>query len=341
MPQEMSQEAADALDLAEQITAHAKNYGWKPVVAPKVNRKFGFVTLRRELDAEYQEELKAFYAIDPDKDRDQVSYTGNDGVTRVLDPDSGDVREVIENEFRVVALADTSGDADDVAPEEDMGEVDSARVPPTSAAHSAAHQDVPPTDAAHTDTDDASAAHMSQEDIDDLADRFGLTPMEDESAAHLEQRTVPEHFGIVPEADPGAVAKDAMGHQAAAEKAKPKDAVHPTWSQQDTYAAVRQQHTNPHRNWSAVASPLSTTEILTKLGVNRKTNNKVEISWLNSLSGALDSAIVDGAAEKYPPHITPADFDPEENGEDLRILHFIQTGGGFRSVAVARIKKIG
>ncbi|AET09907.1 hypothetical protein GoPhGRU1p66 [Gordonia phage GRU1] len=331
MPQEMSQEAADALDLAEQITAHAKNYGWKPVVAPKVNRKFGFVTLRRELDAEYQEELKAFYAIDPDKDRDQVSYTGNDGVTRVLDPDSGDVREVIENEFRVVGPADTSGDADDVAPEEDMGEVDSARVPPTSAAHSAAHQDVPPTDAAHTDSVSEGAAHWET-----------VPPIEDdESAAHLEQRTVPEHFGIVPEAEPGAVAKDAMGHQAAAEKAKPKDAVHPTWSQQDTYAAVRQQHTNPHRNWSAVASPLSTTEILTKLGVNRKTNNKVEISWLNSLSGALDSAIVDGSAEKYPPHITPADFDPEENGEDLRILHFIQTGGGFRSVAVARIKKIG
>ncbi|AYD82168.1 hypothetical protein KNU13_gp82 [Gordonia phage Turuncu] len=326
----MSQEAADALDLAEQITAHAKNYGWKPVVAPKVNRKFGFVTLRRELDAEYQEELKAFYAIDPDTDRDQVSYTGNDGVTRVLDPDSGDVREVIENEFRVVGPADAPvGDGFTEHVLTHGTDVDA--VPPTSAAHSAAHQDVPPTDAAHTDSVSEGAAHWET-----------VPPTEDDdSAAHLDQRTVPEHFGIVPEAEPGAVARDAMGHQAAAEKAKPKDAVHPTWSQQDTYAAVRQQHTNPHRNWSAVASPLTSEEILTKLGVNRKTNNKVEISWLNSLSGALDSAIVDGAAEKYPPHITPADFDPEENGEDLRILHFIQTGGGFRSVAVARIKKIG
>ncbi|QAU07319.1 hypothetical protein SEA_NOSILAM_78 [Gordonia phage NosilaM] len=310
-PEDFEQAKIDALELANSITDHAAKYGWEATKGPKANRKFAFVTLRRDLDGDWgAEELKAFYAIDPDTDSDQVTHVALDGTQTVLDTEGGAVREAIENDFHVKppSLVDYEGP---------VAEQDTP-VPPTSAAHSAAHQDVPPTSAAHTETGDESAAH---------------------SAAHME--TTPEAFGIVPKADHRAVADEALAHIGAAEKAKPADAVHPTFSQQETYAAVRQQQTNPHRNWSSVASPLTSEEILTKLGVNRKSNNHVEITWRNSLSGTIDSSVVDGSTEKYPPHITPAEFDPEEHGEDLRILHFIQTGGGFRSVAVARITRIG
>ncbi|AVE00731.1 hypothetical protein KNU14_gp79 [Gordonia phage Buggaboo] len=311
-PEDFEQAKSDALELANSITDHAAKYGWEATKGPKANRKFAFVTLRRDLDGDWgAEELKAFYAIDPDTDSDQVTHVALDGTQTVLDTEGGAVREAIENDFHI--KPPPSGAEHPVAEQD-------TPVPPTSAAHS----DVPPTDAAHTDTGDESAAHSAAHTEDEL---------------HRE--TTPEAFGIVPKADPEELLRDVQGHIGAAEKAKPKEAVHPTYSQQDTYAAVRQQQTNPHRNWSSVASPLTSEEILTKLGVNRKSNNHVEITWRNSLSGTIDSSVVDGSTEKYPPHITPAEFDPEEHGEDLRILHFIQTGGGFRSVAVARITKIG
>ena len=62
---------------------------------------------------------------------------------------------------------------------------------------------------------------------------------------------------------------------------------------------------------------------------------------MNSLSNTLDRATVDGGAEKHPPHITPVGFNPQSHGEDLRVLHFLEVNGGFRSVAIARIRKIG
>ncbi|WGH22087.1 hypothetical protein [Gordonia phage MerCougar] len=308
-PEDFEQAKIDALELANSITNHAAKYGWEATKGPKANRKFAFVTLRRDLDGDWgAEELKAFYAIDPDVDADQVTHVALDGTQTVLDTEGGAVREVIENDFHVKPPSLTN-----YYP---VAEQDTP-VPPTDAAHSAAHQDVPPTSAAHTDTGDESAAH---------------------SAA---QETTPEAFGIVPKADRKELLRDVQGHIGAAEKAKAPDQPNPLYSQQETYAAVRQQQTNPHRNWSSVASPLTSAEILTRLGVNRKTNNHVEITWRNSLSGTIDSTVVDGTTVKYPPHITPADFDPEEHGEDLRILHFLQPGGGFRSVAVARITKIG
>lgn len=339
---DLTDEQQDALDLANQITEHAEKYNWAPAKGhPKVNKKFAFVTLRRDLGEIGVEELKAFYAIDPDDAEDQVTYTDPNGAVTVLDTESGDVREQIENDFHVIQPGDPhpEDEESDTAPVD----VDEAPVSPTSAAHSAAHTDVPPTDAAHTDTDDESAAHSAaHSDTDDSS--AAHSPYLEAAAKEVEelgQKTVMEHVGMVPEIDEFDIAAEALGHKDAAEKAKPKDAEHATWSQQDTYAAVRGQQTNPSRNWSGFASPLTSDEILTKLGVNRKTNNRVEVVWLNSLSGALDRAVVDGAAEKYPPHITPAGFDPEEQGEDLRILHFLQIGGGFRSVAVSRIKKIG
>ncbi|AKJ72410.1 hypothetical protein AU099_gp67 [Gordonia phage GTE8] len=339
---ELSEAQQDALDLAKQITEHAQKYGWSPAKGhPKTNKKFAFVLLRRDLGSIGVEELKAFYAVDPDADSDQVTYTDPNGDARVLDPESGDVREQIENDFHIIQPGDPQ--PEDNEPESAPDAVDSDAVPPTSAAHSAAHTDVPPTDAAHTDSDSESAAHSAAHTEGDhlpSEEMEAIMPIEDDVPPTV-GKTVPEHVGMVPEVEARAIADEAQAHQAAAEKAKPKDAVHPTWSQQDTYAAVRSQQANPSRNWSGFASPLTSAEILTKLGVNRKTNNRVEVVWLNALSGSLDRAIVDGDGGKYPPHITPAEFDPEEHGEDLRILHFLQVGGGFRSVAVCRIKKIG
>ncbi|QFP97759.1 hypothetical protein KNU79_gp76 [Gordonia phage NadineRae] len=315
-PEEFAAAVAEALDMAKQITAHAEQYGWVAPKAPRANKKFAFVTLRRDLGNEWgAEEIRAFYAIDPDSDSDQVTYVDVIGAAKVLDPESGDVREAIENDFHV-------------KPQQPSGADDSERtaaeraVPPTSAAHSAAHPPVPPivppTDAAHTDSDD-SAAHS-----------------DGDSAAHPAEQTVSEFYGTGPKADEAAVAAEALGHKAAAEKAKPKDAEHATWSQQGTYAAVRGQQANPDRNWSKVASELSNAEILARLG-----KGMVELVWRNSLSGALDRAVVDAEGGKHPPHITPAEFDPIEFGEDLRILHFLEVSGGFRSVALARVTKIG
>ncbi|QZD98920.1 hypothetical protein SEA_TRACKER_77 [Gordonia phage Tracker] len=319
---ELSEAQQDAFDLANQITAHAQKYDWTPAKGhPKVNKKFAFVTLRRDIGApEGTEELKAFYAVDPDAESDQVTYTDPAGATKVLDTASGDVREQIENDFHVLGAA--APQPEDNQPDHEPVDHDEAPVPPTSAAHSAAHQDMPPTDAAHTDEGDESAAHTEDE----------VPPT---------GKTVMEHVGMVPEVDEFDIAAEAIAHKDAAERARPSDQPNALWSQQDTYAAVRSQQANPNRNWSGVASPLTSAEILTKLGVNRKSNNRVEVVWLNALSGSLDRAIVDGDGGKYPPHITPAEFDPEEHGEDLRILHFLQVGGGFRSVAVCRIKKIG
>ncbi|ATS93161.1 hypothetical protein SEA_PATIO_80 [Gordonia phage Patio] len=318
---DLTEEQQDALDLANQITEHAQKYNWAPAKGhPKVNKKFAFVTLRRDLGEIGTEELKAFYAIDPDDAEDQVTYTDPNGAVTVLDTESGDVREQIENDFHVIQQGDPVRPSDAI--ERLTSTDDDAPVPPTSAAHSAAHTDVPPTDAAHTDEGDESAAHTKD-------------------AVPPTGKTVMEHVGMVPEVPDRTVADESIKHLEAAEKAKGKDQPNRLASQQEIYAAVRGQHANPNRNWSATVSPLTSAEILTKLGANRKSNNRVEVVWLNSLSGALDRAIVDGDGGKYPPHITPSDFDPEEHGEDLRILHFLQVGGGFRSVAVCRIKKIG
>lgn len=318
----------ESLELAGELVEFATQHGWTVVRGPKENRKFAFVTLRRERGGEASEELRAFYAIDPDADDDQITHVQPNGVQVVLDPDSGDVRTVITTP--AVSSDDEENEDASVSPTE-------TSVPPTG-----------DTDAAHPiDTDLSSTdTHAAREGVDGVsaAHLNVVDPNEIDDAAHQDAsrmvpptgRTVVEDFHIVPPADEAEVAQEALRHAKAADEDG-----NGTWSQQDTYAAVRHQQVNPNRNWSAVASPLTTAEILTRLGVNRKSNNLVEIVWLNSLSGTLGRAVVNGAAEKNPPHITPSNFDPDEHGEDLRILHFLEHNGGFRSVAVARIKKIG
>lgn len=327
---------SEALQMATDLVDFAEQHGWEKTREPKANKKFAFVVLTRETnEIGDSEQIKAFYAIDADAENDQVIHVQPSGREVILDPEAGDVRSVITSN-------------DEVYPPKDAGE---HAVPPTSAAHielpdEPTAEDIDP-DAAHQATEALDAAHRAaQEEIDELNDELGAAhpgdedEVVDDSVPPIGEQTIPEHFGVVPPADEADVADEAMHHMSAAQDAAVKGE-HAVRSQQEIYGAVRHQQVNPGRNWSAVASPLTNAEILTKLGANRKTKNVVEVVWLNSLSNTLDRANVSGGADRYPPHITPAEFDPEEHGEDLRILHFLEHGGGFRSVAVARIKRIG
>lgn len=343
------QAVADAKDMADQLAVFATDHGWKMQAPVKANKKYSFVTLMREYQQEdgdlVQEELRAFYAINENADSDQVTHTGPDGTTTVLDPEDGSVREAVTRvhpkprpgpepvgtiESGLLYVEDENGERVPpiVPPTQQVADA----VPPTETS-------VPPigsTDAAHpVDADQASVdTHAAYESVDGV----------DGDAAHPDSSrdvpptgdTVVESFKIVPPADPAEVASESLQHVAQAEKFG-----NDVYSQQELYGAVRHQQVAPFKNWSPVASDLTSDELLTKLGVNRKANNRLDITWVNSLSNTLDRAVVDASAEKWPPHITPKDFDPKAYGEDLRILHFLEVNGGFRSVAVARIRKIG
>lgn len=177
-------------------------------------------------------------------------------------------------------------------------------VPPTSAAHQdVVPPTVPPTDPAEIAYD---AAH-------------GIQHYEDSAA----------HSNPVPDEDAAHVAKEALAHIADADKKKID-----TYNQQNVYGAVMDQQ-NEERNWSKICSPMSEAELLKRVLGH-------EITWKNSFSGRFDSATVSTkkSAERHPAHVTPTGFDPEEHGEDMRILHFLEVGAGFKSVAVARIVSI-
>lgn len=340
--EDFEQAKNEAIDMAQQLVDFAKTHGWMVQRAPKANKKFAFTTLFRDIGVE-REELRAFYAIDPDADDDQVTHVAEDGTQTVLDPDSGQVRGVVSRPLTPA----TASDDIEKTPEKSDSKAPVEPVPPTSAAHtgtdtgSAAHTGPLTGDAAHQYDVDMETQQGIQDDLDAYDAAHPETdPNRDHSEVPPTGTTVVEDFKIVPPADEADVVAEAKLHAEAAAKAAVKGE-HPVMSQQDTYGAVRHQQVNPHRNWSAEASVLTSDEILSRLGVNRKTNNTVEVVWLNSLSGTLDRAVVAGGAAKYPPHITPSNFDPDEHGEDLRILHFLEVNGGFRSVAVARIRKIG
>lgn len=81
-------------------------------------------------------------------------------------------------------------------------------------------------------------------------------------------------------------------------------------------------------SWSHVASPLTDAEIL-KLVAHS------EVFWSNRLSNRTDSANV-SASTNIPPYITGEVVD----GIDMRCLHFLEAGAGFRSVSVNRIRRI-
>ena len=65
-----------------------------------------------------------------------------------------------------------------------------------------------------------------------------------------------------------------------------------------------------------------------------------EVRWFNAFAKKQESAVVmaANASKNHPPkitgHVTP-------NGDDTRILHFLEVGSGFRSLAVGRLRSIG
>ncbi|WNM69982.1 hypothetical protein SEA_GUYFAGIERI_79 [Rhodococcus phage GuyFagieri] len=213
-----------------------------------------------------------------------------------------------------------TGELDPTAP-------DAAAVPPTSAAHSAAHPPVPPT---VPPTEGASAAHSE----DAVPPTEPDAAHSDADAAHPEDSVPPideEDWEALDEDNDRFIADEAKRHIADAEDGGD------TYSQQETYAAVRdQQAMGTRRNWSGLVSHLSNETIL-------KMVNGSEVTWVNSLSGRRDTATVSAKSKtNHPPKITPSNWevDTDDGAEDMRILHFLEVGGGFRSVAVARIVKV-
>ena len=126
------------------------------------------------------------------------------------------------------------------------------------------------------------------------------------------------------------VAAESIAHIKDVEKQKSD-----TYAQQMIYDAVRdQQASGSRRNWSSVASELSNEALVKR--VRGKT-----VHWTNSFTGRTETAKVTKDGGKHPTKVTPSNFDVEAAGEDMRLLHFLEEGGGFRSVAVARIVKVG
>ena len=197
----------------------------------------------------------------------------------------------------------------DSADDTTTSQPDAAVVPPTDAAHQGTA--MPPTDAAHQGT------AMPPTDPGEIAydAAHGIHHYEEEDAAHQQE-----------------VASEVQGHLRDAKKGD-KEA----WSQNGILEAVKTQlDPSVRRNWSPVASEYTTEELL-------KLVQGKGIVWRNSFSGRKEEAVVATAksAGNYPAHITPTKFDITEAGEDMRIIHFLQNGGGFRSVAVARIVSLG
>lgn len=354
---EAQQEAAE---LATAIIDFAHGLGWD-IEKKGVNKTYAWVRLTHP----WHHGLQAFYAVDPEETDDKFIY--------------GSVVIPMEALKPIVRAASTDaipedGEQLDLAP--DTAEAlrkcyalgDVTPVPPTGAAHSAAHTagtlPMPPTGGTILDglvrvlpptvEEAQSAAHTRA--LNDAAHDAGEVPvpptMDDdvppiggggyklirrlgedeesplaESIREAQYRHPPEEDSDLDDAERLWTRQEAKRHL--------EQAGQPA-NQLDTIAAVEaQQRMGARRNWSAVASPLSSEELIAK--VPGKT-----ITFRNRVSGRLDESTVCTTAEakKYPPKITPKDFDAESELEDMRIIHFLQYGAGFRSIAVSQITEI-
>ena len=326
----MTEDQQDAWDaMQEDVLALGKSNGWAVKSPMGVNKSYAYACLEH---AKREERLSVSIPVDPE------------GNNRFILGST-----VLTDKQAVSLLKDPEGwsfpDAHSVPKKK------SAAVPPTSAAHtasgvpptegaSAAHQrsDVPPTstsDAAHTDElyaahcDFDSAAH-SDDAVPPTADRktcaFCGKKFKTEDAREDHQDNCSDEGDDV-EIDVDAEYK---GHVAAAMPNSPKG--WGTYKERDLREAVEAYAEG--ELWSSFASKLTDEEILNRV-------NKREITWVNRLSGAKETAVVvpgDPSRSAYRPHITgTADFDELD---DRRVLHFLESGGGFRSVAIGMLRKI-
>lgn len=328
---EAQQEAAE---LATAVIDFAHGKGWD-VAKKGVNQSYAWVHLTHPL----HEQLQLFYSVDPDSRDDKFVYEAEVVPLEALKPiitaaSTADLIDIVDADgaewgrslARVLNKPTNAG---------------GGPVPPTSAAHSAAHPaPVPPTvdeaaDAAHqrasaAHTPDAvppiagSAAHL-------VGDNFDVPP-----TAWAEKRAAHQAKGVPPTEDdmsPDELDREDLMEARQEAKKHLEQAGQPA-SQLDTIAAVEAQYVTK-RNWSGVASPLTNDELLVQV-LGRT------LTFRNRQSGRLEQATVctSKEAKRYTPKITPEGFDAESVGEDLRILHFLELGAGFRSVAVSQITEI-
>lgn len=331
---EAQQEAAE---LATAIIDFAQGIGWD-IDKKGVNKTYAWVRLTHP----WHEGLQAFYSVDPDTTEDKFIYG-----TAVIPLEALKVIITAASSAALIDLALETGKqwGRDITAMLAGVEREDAPVPPTSAAHSAAHPDgVPPTEgsAAHvpptvppTVEEAQSAAHTRA--LNDAAHDAGEVPVPPTvegdvppigGGGYTLLRRLDDNWQETDELD----REDLM--EARQEAKKHLEQAGQPAAQLDTIAAVEAQYASP-RNWSPVASPLTTEELLAK--VPGKT-----ITFRNRQSGRLDESTVctNAEAKRYTPKITPEGFDAERVGEDLRIIHFLQLGAGFRSIAVSQITEI-
>lgn len=319
---EAQQEAAE---LATAVIDFAHGKGWD-VAKKGVNQSYAWVHLTHPL----HEQLQLFYSVDPDSRDDKFVYEAEVVPLEALKPiitaaSTADLIDILAEDgpewgrslIRVLNKPTNAG---------------GGPVPPTSAAHSAAHPDaVPPTEgnAAHPVPPTVEEAERAAHQRASAAHTQQDVPPIEGSAAH-QAKDVPPTEGDMSLED---LDREDLFEARQEAKKHLEQAGQPA-SQLDTIAAVEAQYVTK-RNWSGVASPLTNDELLVQV-LGRT------LTFRNRQSGRLEQATVctSKEAKRYTPKITPEGFDAESVGEDLRILHFLELGAGFRSVAVSQITEI-
>ncbi|WNM69889.1 hypothetical protein SEA_APIARY_81 [Rhodococcus phage Apiary] len=297
-----TEDQLEAIEMVDAISEFAAENGWTAGPERGCHKTMAFGTL---LDGQGRK-LQVYYPVDPDG-KEQFLF---------------DAKVIKKDVLRGLITGELTAE-----------EVVASGLPPTRAAHSAAHPAVPPTEADAVPPTEPSAAHSDAAVPPTSTD---VPPTDDGDAAHPEPAVPPivdeEDWEALDESNDRWIADEAKRHIADAEQ-RGAD----TYSQQETYAAVREQQAmGVRRNWSGLVSHLSNEAIL-------KLINGSEVTWVNSLSGRRDTATVSAKSKtNHPPAITPSkwEVDDSDGAEDMRILHFLEVGGGFRSVAVARIVKV-
>ncbi len=331
---EAQQEAAE---LATAIIDFAQGIGWD-IDKKGVNKTYAWVRLTHP----WHEGLQAFYSVDPDTTEDKFIYG-----TAVIPLESLKTIITAASSADLIELALESGEewGREVHAALVNAEPKGAPVPPTSAAHNAAHSAahsagtlaMPPTAA-------ASAAHVPPTmppivppivppTVDEALDAAHTKAVNDAAHDAGEVPVPPTVEEDVPPIRPDELDREDLLEARQEAKKHLEQAGQPA-AQMDTIAAVEAQYAS-ERNWSPVASPLTHEELIAK--VPGKT-----IVFRNRQSGRLDEATVctNAEAKRYTPKVTPEGFDAERVGEDLRIIHFLQLGAGFRSIAVSQITEI-
>jgi len=327
---EYTEAEIEAMDAAKDLCESFEKRGW---TITKTSLAAGYAGAR--IAKEGHADVQVFLAVDCESHEDRYLYgphtTTEDALPAIAEaPD----REAVH---KILNVKDKPKRKRKAVP---------PIVPPTSAAHM---QDdaVPPIEDSHPVADAAHPWDDPNHDV--MADLADAAHNSAERAAHpVFTASQAEIDGIVPPTEDEleySVQRDGAAHMRPLldaahldddEQRVAKEHIKQAgddYAQGMTYAAVKDQLSS--RLWSPVASELAD-DVLLKKVVGK------EITWRNSVSGKRDSAVVAKDAVKHAAKITRSSLAERPGStEDLRILHFLEQGGGFRSVAVARIVAIG